>query len=112
MKFLADENVDARLIQWLKKLGYDVMTATKGVRNSSLFQLAKKFRRILITNDTDFLNTLLYSPRKHPGIIVLRLLKPTIDNQKKAFINFLPKFRKELKKRIIELFEEGFRIIN
>jgi predicted nuclease of predicted toxin-antitoxin system len=110
MKFLADENVDMRLVKWLEGTGYDVQLASKGIKNSKLFELAKKLNRILLTNDTDFLNTLLYSPKKIPGIIVFRILKPTLEKQKKSLLKLLPRLQKGLKNKIIELFENSFNI--
>ena len=67
MKFLADENVKRRLCRWLQTHGHDVLTAGKGIRNSHLFSIANKQERILLTNDTDFLNTALYPPTENIG---------------------------------------------
>ena len=110
MKFLADENVKRRLTRWLKVLGHDVLIAEKGVKNSNLFSLAKKEGRILITNDTDFLNTALYPPQRTPGRIVLRVFPPVFENQRFSLESLLSKFtnEKEFTGQLIELWQEDF----
>ena len=84
MKLLADENIKGRLIRWLRATGHDVTTAPKGFKNSRLASLARGEGRVLLTNDTDFLNTALYPPAGTPGRIVLRVFPPTLVAQQGA----------------------------
>lgn len=94
MKFLADENVRKRLVKTLIKAGHEVKEPKKGIKNSVLFSLAKKEERILLTNDTDFLEE-KYSPDKKIGIIVFRVFPDTFENQKKALLRLLSKYKQE-----------------
>lgn len=112
MKFLADENVKRRLCLWLKTLGHHVSTAPKGVRNSHLFSLAHREKCILLTNDTDFLNTAMYPPEKTYGRIVLRILPPTLENQKTGLQILLAQFKEEqlFFGKLIELWNSDFEV--
>ena len=112
MKFLADENVKKRLTQWLRTLGHDVLIADKGVKNSHLFSLANKEKRILLTNDTDFLNTALYPPQQTSGRIVLRIFPATFDNQKSSLESLLSTLihEEEFTGHLVELWEKDFEI--
>jgi predicted nuclease of predicted toxin-antitoxin system len=84
MNLLADENVKGRLIRWLRNGSHDVAVAPKGFKNSRLVSLAQAEGRVLLTNDTDFLNTALYPPAGSPGRIVLRVFPPTLVEQQGA----------------------------
>ena len=112
MKFLADENVKRRLGLWLKTQGHHVSTADKGVRNSHLFALAHKEKKILLTNDTDFLSTALYPPEKTFGRIVLRILPPTLEYQKTGLQILLAQFNQEhlFLGKLIELWNNDFEV--
>lgn len=104
MKLLADENVDRRLFKPLSEDGHDVKGAEKGTKNSALFLLAKKEKRILLTNDTEFSDDELYPPDKTSGIILLRLFPDTFENQKEALLRLLGKFKEsEFVGKLVEL---------
>ena len=53
LKFLADEDVDARLVKSLSDKGIDIKYAPKGVKNSELYALACKEERVLLTLDSE-----------------------------------------------------------
>jgi len=112
MRFLLDENVGLKIAEWLRKTGHNVKIAPKGLRNSSLFELAKKTRRIFLTNDTDFLNSLLYPAKGTAGRIVFRIFPPTLANQLKGLSLILAKLpKKNLVGKLIELGQDGFKIL-
>jgi len=57
MKFLADENVEKQIVDWLRKNGFDVLFVTefaKSATDDELLEKAKRDSRILLTNDKDF----------------------------------------------------------
>ncbi len=58
-KFLLDENVSNNLRKLLISKGYDAITVQdlnkRGVKNSTLLEIASKESRILITYDKDFI---------------------------------------------------------
>lgn len=91
IKFLLDENVDIRLSSYLKKAGFSVKLAEKGMKNSKLINLAKEESCVLITNDKDFANKDLYNPADYSGIIVFRIHPPILENLIKALNKFIKK---------------------
>ncbi|MBI2641651.1 DUF5615 family PIN-like protein [Candidatus Roizmanbacteria bacterium] len=90
-RFLLDENVDIRLSSFLKKKGFDVEFAPKGIKNSNLINLAKEKACILITHDKDFANSNLYDPVTFAGMIVLRIHPPRLNNLVVSLDKFLNK---------------------
>ena len=111
MHLFADENVKGRLVKWLRAQGHEVTVAPKGVKNSHLWQLAKASRRVLLTHDTDFLNTALYPPAVASGVIVLRVLPPTLANQQEALRQFFAELPEAaLSGTLAELAREGFEL--
>ncbi len=111
MKLLADENVKGRVVRWLRDSGHDVAVAPKGLKNSRLVALADTEGRVLVTNDTDFLNTALYSPAGSPGRIVLRVFPPTFTEQRAALSLLLASFTEEqITGKLVELERDKFEL--
>ncbi len=57
LKLLADENIDERIIRFLKKQHFKIISIEKEYRGMSDFevlQLSKKHKAILLTEDSDF----------------------------------------------------------
>ena len=57
MKFLADECVDAGLVNALRVAGYDAIfvgDAAKGILDEQVLAMAAREGRILLTEDKDF----------------------------------------------------------
>ncbi len=77
MRFLSDENVDARLVPHLRRLGHDVATIAgdhpASLSDGDVLQLANSEFRILITNDHDFGELVAAKRLPHPGVILVRL---------------------------------------
>lgn len=55
LKLLRDENVHIGLFKYLKKNGYDVTITSKSSSDKQLAKLSKIEKRILVTNDEDFI---------------------------------------------------------
>jgi predicted nuclease of predicted toxin-antitoxin system len=77
MKFLLDENIDARLLPFLQDLGHDVTSVAKdyryGLLDEDVLEMAHQEHRILITNDRDFGDLIFHQGLPHSGIILFRL---------------------------------------
>ncbi len=77
MKFLLDENIDARLLPFLQELGHDVTSVAKdyfyGLFDEDILVMAHQEHRILITNDRDFGELIFRQKLSHSGIILFRL---------------------------------------
>jgi len=76
MKLLLDADIPRSFLYKLRDEGFDVADARdmsgQPIPDETIFSLAAKERRILITRDLDFSNILHYPPVKSSGIIVLR----------------------------------------
>lgn len=81
---LADENIKKKLVKHFLSYGYDIVYAEKGLRNSALIKFAKQNKRVLLTNDHDYLNESLYPPEQYEGIIVLVIHPPYLFKQIEA----------------------------
>lgn len=81
---LADENIKKKLVKHFLRSGCDIDYAEKGLRNSALIKFAKQNKRVLLTNDHDFLNESFYPPEQYGGIIVLVIHPPYLLRQIKA----------------------------
>ncbi len=77
MKFLLDENVDARLTPYLQGEGHDVLRLVSdypaGLPDQRVLAIAAVEERILITNDRDFGELVFVHRQPHTGVILLRL---------------------------------------
>ena len=89
MRFLADENFRHDVIKFLISQGHDVKRLPKRTSDEIVAQSAHLEKRILLTNDSDFLATLKFPPHKFSGILVFRILPPSFERFKTAIDHFL-----------------------
>lgn len=89
---MLDENVDIRIASVLKNHGYSVSVCPKGITNGELFSLAKRKGCVLITNDKDFANPDLHNLVNSPGVVVLRIHPPSVENTTEAMEKLLSIF--------------------
>ena len=79
--FLADECVDTSTIDLLCKLNFSVVSVKDlglcGKSDLVILRWAIEHSHILISQDKDFSSIMLYPPRLHHGIIVLRKRRKT-----------------------------------
>lgn len=80
MRVKLDENLGTRGVDILTVAGWDVATVVEedlcSVADATLIEVCRAERRVLISLDTDFSNTLRFRPSKYNGLIVLRLPEP------------------------------------
>ncbi len=99
MNFVADEGVDAPIVEALRSVGHDVLYIAEiksGISDDKVLAYANEEDRILITRDKDF-GELVYREKKiHSGIILNRLY--VFDSLRKAEIlkNVIEKYGTEL----------------
>lgn len=70
VKFLLDENVRIELAKFLKSKSFDIKFAPKSASDSTLTSISKKEKRILVTNDQDFID---YDKDKIFSLVWLRI---------------------------------------
>jgi predicted nuclease of predicted toxin-antitoxin system len=82
MKFFADHCAYSVTVRFLRGLGYTVETAKEAflqvADDTDILQHARDTDAVLLTNDLDFGNILLYPPSRSMGIIVLKISKVTV----------------------------------
>lgn len=85
MRFLLDENVDARLAAHLRAGGHDAVSTLEdpgaGASDAEVLATALRGGRVLITNDTDFGELILRRGLSHAGVVLLRLRTTAIAAQ-------------------------------
>ncbi len=100
MKFLLDENIDARLKAFLTDLGHDATIIAQDYPASlvdiDVLAIAVREERILITNDTDFGELVIRERRPHTGIILFRVRPATFANQRDRLAQVLSEYRDQL----------------
>jgi predicted nuclease of predicted toxin-antitoxin system len=75
MRLLADENIDAAIIEWLRSMGEDVLSATEKMRSAedvSNLHRASSENRIVLTKDMDFGELVFHGRLASAGVILLR----------------------------------------
>ena len=80
MKVRLDENIPARLIPVLERMGHSVesVAASKlqGRADAEIWQAVRKEGALFITQDLDFSDLRRFTPGTHPGILLVRLREP------------------------------------
>ncbi len=88
MRLLADENVDAAIVQYLRSDGCDVLSAAESLAGESdgvVLELARQQDRILLTNDLDFGELVFRQRLVTTGIILLRFRAAAQSERLEAF---------------------------
>lgn len=105
MKFLLDESADYPLAPYLKTLGHDVKTITidfqRALPDKDVLAIAKREKRILITNDRDFGELIFRQNLSHAGVILFRLGEESLETKKTALNTVLTKYAHELRHFIV-----------
>jgi len=78
MRALLDENIHVKVLNWLVASSHDAIRVPTGWKNGQVIELARRERRVLITQDKDFANRLLYPPAQCHGIVILRIHPPQL----------------------------------
>jgi predicted nuclease of predicted toxin-antitoxin system len=79
MRFLADESCDSIIIRTLREAGHDVLSvseSTPRAEDSEVIRLARREKRILLTEDKDFGQLVFAHGEKSLGVLFLRFPFP------------------------------------
>ena len=92
MRFLLDESADYRLISFLTERGHDATAVARhyphALPDRQVLALARRERRVLITNDRDFGELIFREGLRHYGILFFRL-RTTSLAVKQARLDFV-----------------------
>ena|SRR2546430_2576494 len=76
MRFLLDENAEARIASYLNSHGHDALRVGQdfplSIEDAEVLEIAVRESRILITNDRDFGELIYRQQHQHAGVIYLR----------------------------------------
>lgn len=75
MRFLADENIDQRVVAILRAAGHDVLEVREGHGGSgdeAVLALARRTRRVLLTRDKDFGELVIRRDLRCAGLVLVR----------------------------------------
>jgi predicted nuclease of predicted toxin-antitoxin system len=92
MKFLADENIEAEIVDLLRNSGYEieyVLEMSPGVGDKEIILQANRSSSILITSDKDFGELVFRQRLIHNGVILIRLHGMPADKKAEIVLNFL-----------------------
>jgi len=89
VKLKLDENVDIRVVSFLRLAGHDVATVqSQGLSSASdveLINVCRSEGRCLVTGDRGFGNRIRFNPPDYAGILVIRLpSRPTFEHWREA----------------------------
>lgn len=92
MKFITDENLGIQVPQYLRSLGYDVISVIEVALSKpdpDILNIANKENRILLTTDKDFGELVFKEKLIHSGVILLRLKDESVRNKKRVLLREL-----------------------
>jgi len=88
VRILADENLHAEIVQWLREAGHNVLWAAEelgGAGDSDLLALGHREKRIILTNDRDFGELVFRRGSASVGVIFLRFRASSGDEVLRGF---------------------------
>jgi len=113
LRILADENVHAEIVAWLRAAGHDVLWAAErlgGSPDADLASLAFEEGRIMLTNDLDF-GRLVFRERKATrGVILMRFRTASSSELAPLFASHWPRVEKEASGHFVVLTNRKHRI--
>lgn len=93
MNILADENIDAAMIDWLRRTEHDVQWAAESLPSEmdlALLDCALQAGRILLTRDRDFGELVYREGRLTSGIVLIRIRAKNQWERLTVFQRFWP----------------------
>lgn len=114
LKFLADVNVEKRIVDALRELGHDVTWIPDydcGMSDRALLKLAAVEQRVLITNDTDFGELFFRHRVVSSGVILLRVDADNTLVKVTLLKNLLLRHSEKVKNSFVIISRKRFRII-
>ena len=84
MKFVADEGVEARIVERLRFEGHDVDYIAEfapGITDDEVLELSNTGRRVLVTVDKDFGELVFRLRRAASGVLLVRLTGLSSDDK-------------------------------
>ena len=90
MNILADENLDATIVQWLRSAGHDVTYVAEcepNIADEQVLAMARGEDRVIVTSDLDFGDLIVRTQSRCAGLLILRLRVQSTDARLRVFQN-------------------------
>jgi predicted nuclease of predicted toxin-antitoxin system len=104
LRLLADESLDFRIVTTLRNAGFETISVLKdyqGISDREVLNLARQFKAILITEDSDFGEWVFAHREKAVGVIFLRYKPQEVQNISAALITVLTKYGQDLYNKFV-----------
>ncbi|MFN3396354.1 MAG: DUF5615 family PIN-like protein [Thermodesulfovibrionales bacterium] len=115
MRIFANENLFEPIIDYLKSIGYDVLSirdaGLSGISDDEVYEMACKGKYTIITMDKDFSRMFRFPPEKCGGIIVVKIYKRSVNETLLIFKKFFESIQeKDILNNLVIITPEGLRI--
>lgn len=113
MKFLVDESVEYRVVEFLRSAGHDVASIAEdapSTQDAQVLSRARRAKRILLTNDKDFGTLVFFDRHPHVGVILMRLPKEDASSKINKLRLVLSRYGDILSESFIVITQENVRV--
>jgi predicted nuclease of predicted toxin-antitoxin system len=114
LKFLADVNIEKRLVDYLTGIGFDIKWIPDyecGMPDDVLLDLVKSENRILLTNDKDFGKLVFLQKKASEGIILFRIKGQDVYTKIRLVERLLKEFGDRLSRQFTVVTDKKIRFI-
>lgn len=114
MKFLADVNIERRVVLFLRSVGYDVLWIPEydcRMADDDLLIVAVQEQRILITNDKDFGNLIYLQRKTAVGIVLFRIEDQNVRVKITILKNMLLRYQDKFPGHFVTLARKKIRFV-
>lgn len=115
IKFIADVNIEKAIVDYLSEKAYDVKWVPDfncKILDEELLSLARREKRILITNDKDFGELIFLQRKLSVGIILIRVKGQRAEDKLNLIKKLLAKHKDRLLEHFVIISEDKFRFIS
>lgn len=113
MRFLADENVHADLVVWMREQGHDVSYVAElhaGANDETVLRVATAERRIVVTDDKGFGEMVVRRGLASSGVLLFRLSDPSVAVRVSRLSMIWPTISSRLAGSLTVVSDRGVRI--
>lgn len=100
MKLLADLHIAPATVDFLRRLGHDVVRVSEvlpaNASDATIVTFAAGQQRVILTQDLDFAGIIALGRRTHPSVVSLRLSSSRIERVNAVLAKVLPAVEAEL----------------
>lgn len=110
MKFLADANVEFRLVEWLRGQGHDVLWGAQlapRLGDDVLLEIARSEDRVLLTHDLDFGELVFRQRLASSSVVLMRYSVPEQDMRLKYLQRDWQELENLIDDRVFIVISEG-----